>query len=46
MKNVSLSEKAREEGKEPYQKALLAAGSAVLVVIIALIMTAVMRFFS
>lgn len=39
-------EKAREKGKRPYQKALLAAGSAVLAVIIALIMTAVMRFFS
>ena len=39
-------EKAREEGKRPYQKALLVAGFAVLGVIIALIMTAVMRFFS
>ena len=36
----------REEGKRPYQKALLAAGSAALVVIIALIMSAVMRLFS
>ena len=39
-------EKAREEGKRPYQKALLSAGSAALVVIIALIMSAVMRLFS
>ena len=45
-KSLDEIEKAREEGKRPYQKALLAAGSAVLVVIIALVMTAVMRFFS
>lgn len=38
-------EKAREQGKRVYQKALLAAVSALLVVIIALIMTAVMQFF-
>lgn len=44
-KNLDEIEKAREEGKRPYQKALLAAGSAALVVVIALIMTAVMRFF-
>ena len=42
-KSLDEIEKAREEGKGPYQKALLAAGSAVLVVIIALIMSAVMR---
>lgn len=45
-KSLTEIEKAREEGKRPYQQALLATGSAVLVVIIALIMTAVMRFFS
>lgn len=45
-KSLDEIEKAREEGKAPYQKVLLAAGSAVLAVIIALIMTAVMRFFS
>lgn len=45
-KSLDEIEKAREEGKRPYQKALLAAGSAALVVILALIMTAVMRFFS
>lgn len=38
-------EKAREQGKRVYQKALLAAVSALLVVIIALIMTVVMQFF-
>lgn len=45
-KSLDEIEKAREKGKRPYQKAFLAAGSAVLVVIIAFIMTAVMRFFS
>lgn len=45
-KSLDEIEKAREEGKAPYQKALLVAGSAVLAVIIALIMTAIMRFFS
>ena len=44
-KSLNEIEKAREEGKRPYQKAFLAAGSAVLVVVVALIMTAVMRFF-
>lgn len=44
-KSLDEIEKAREKGKRPYQKALLAVSSAVLVVIIALIMTAVMRFF-
>lgn len=43
-KSLDEIEKAREEGKRPYQKVLLAAGSAVLVVIIAIIMSAVMRF--
>lgn len=45
-KSLDEIEKAREKGKRPYQKAFLAAGSAVLVVLIAFIMTAVMRFFS
>lgn len=45
-KSLDEIEKAREEGKRPYQKALLTAASAALVVILALIMTAVMRFFS
>lgn len=45
-KSLNEIEKAREEGKRVYQKALLAAGSAVLVVIIAIIMTAVINFFS
>lgn len=45
-KSLNEIEKAREEGKRPYQKVLLAVGSAVLCAIIALIMTAVMRFFS
>lgn len=44
-KSLDEIEKAREETKRPYQKALLAAVSAVLVVIIALIMTAVMKIF-
>lgn len=39
-------EKAREEAKRPYQKALLAAGSGALVVVVALIVTAVIRLFS
>lgn len=45
-KSLDEIEKAREKGKRPYQKAFLAAGSAVLVVIIAFIMAAVMRFLS
>ena len=45
-KSLDEIEKAREEGKRPYHKVLSAVGSAVLVVIIALIMTAVMRLFS
>lgn len=45
-KSLDEIEKARENGKRPYQRALLAVGSAVLVVIIALIMTAVMRCLS
>ena len=44
-KSLNEIEKAREEGKRPYQKALLAAGSAALVVIIALIMMAVIKSF-
>lgn len=42
-KSLDEIEKAREEGKRTYQKAFLAAGSVALVLIIALIMTAVMR---
>lgn len=45
-KSLDEIEKAREEAKRPYQKVLLAAGSAMLVVIIALIMTAVKKIFS
>ncbi len=45
-KSLDEIEKAREEAKRPYQKVLLAAGSALLVVIIALIMTAIMKMFS
>ncbi len=40
-KSLDEIEKAREEAKRPYQKGLLAAGSALLVVIIALIMTGI-----
>ena len=39
-------EKAREEGKRPYQKVFVSVGSAVLTIIIAFIMFAVMEFFS
>lgn len=42
-KSLDEIEKAREAGKRPYQKALLAAGSAALVVILALIMGAIFR---
>ena len=45
-KSLDEIEKAREEGKRPYQKTFLASGSAALVVIIALIMAAVMKLFS
>ncbi|MBQ3602023.1 MAG: helix-turn-helix transcriptional regulator [Lachnospiraceae bacterium] len=44
-KNLNEIEKAREEAKRPYQKLLLGAGSALLVVIIALIMNVVMKLF-
>ena len=44
-KSLNEIEKAREEGKRPYQKALLAVGSAALVVIIALIMMAAIKSF-
>lgn len=37
-KSLDEIEKAREEGKRPYQKVLLAIGSAALVILIALIM--------
>ena len=42
-KSLSEIEKAREEGKRPYQKALLPAASAVLVIIIAFIMFMIMK---
>ena len=42
-KSLDEIEKAREEGKRPYQKVLLAVGSAALVVLIAFIMTAIMK---
>ncbi len=45
-KSLDEIEKAREEAKRPYQKVLLAAGSALLVVIIALIMTAIIKIFT
>ena len=45
-KSLDEIEKAREEGKRPYQKALSVAGSATLAVIISLIITAMMKFFS
>ena len=45
-KSLDEIEKAREEGKRPYQKALAVAGSAALAVIIALIIIAMMKFFS
>ena len=44
-KSLNEIEKAREEGKRPYQKALLTAGSATLAVIIALIMMAAIKSF-
>ncbi len=42
-KSLDEIEKAREEGKRPYQKVFLAVGSATLVVIIAFIMTYIIR---
>ena len=42
-KSLSEIEKAREEGKRPYQKALLPAASAVLVIIIAFIMFMIIK---
>ncbi|MBQ2902715.1 MAG: helix-turn-helix transcriptional regulator [Agathobacter sp.] len=42
-KSLSEIEKAREEGKRPYQKALLPVASAALVVVIAFIMFAIMK---
>lgn len=45
-KSLSEIEKAREEGKRPYQKGLLAAGSGVLVVVIAVITAEILRCFS
>ncbi len=44
-KSLSEIEKAREEAKRPYQKVLMTLGSALLGVAIAIIMTALMRFF-
>lgn len=43
-KSLDEIEKAREEAKRPYQKVLLAAGAGLLVVVIAVIMTAVMKW--
>lgn len=43
-KSLDEIEKAREEAKRPYQKALLAAGAGLLVVVIAFIMAAVMKW--
>ena len=45
-KSLSEIEKAREEGKRPYQKALLPFASAAVVVVIALIMIAIIKLFS
>ena len=45
-KSLSEIEKAREEAKRPYQKALLPFASAALVVVIALIMIAIIKLFS
>lgn len=45
-KSLDEIEKAREEGKRPYQKVLLAVGSAALVVIVALVITAVVNWLS
>ncbi|HBT64652.1 MAG TPA: XRE family transcriptional regulator [Ruminococcaceae bacterium] len=42
-KGLDEIEKAREEGKRPYQKILLAAGSALLAVIVALIIIAIIK---
>ena len=42
-RSLSEIEKVREEGKRPYQKALLPAASAVLVIIIAFIMFMIMK---
>ena len=42
-KSLSEIEKAREEGKRPYQKAILPVASAVLVMIIAFIMFMIMK---
>lgn len=44
-KSLDEIEKTREEAKRPYQKVLLAAGAGLLVVVIAVIMTAVMKWF-
>lgn len=42
-KSLSEIEKAREEGKRPYQKALLPVASAVLIIVIAFIMLAIIK---
>ena len=44
-KSLSEIEKAREEGKRPYQKALLPFASAALVLVIAFIMIAIFKLF-
>ena len=43
-KSLSEIEKAREEGKRPYQKALLPVASATLIIVIAFIMLAIMKY--
>lgn len=45
-KSLNEIEKAREEAKRPYQKALLPFVSAALVVVIALVMIAIIKVFS
>ena len=44
-KTLDEIEKAREEGKRPYQKVLLAVGSGVVTIILAIIMLAVIKLF-
>ena len=44
-KTLDEIEKAREEGKRPYQKVLLAVGSGTVAIIIAIIMLAVIKLF-
>jgi len=44
-KTLNEIEKARETGKRPYQKILLALGSALLAVLVAVVISAVLRYF-